>query len=289
MGTSSPFGGGSNKNPLIPSWLGAGSSGDDGDNDGGDNGDSNDNGADDSPGGQNASPIKDNTTPSNRYTKAKGNFTSFVRSGGSDRRKLGKALSSYVHTTAGGSRNATRRMLSDTLAGATFAQFLNTANTVGLREAARRLDLKDLENKDSIEIYAAMVDVVCMPGGDLDDSFARSAYSEAIIEVMELGLPDLEQPSLESIAIIMERFITNSIYNRIINAIGAKAITLPENIDKANNIIDQLKDFIRAAVSDAMTRSNNNFQTDDMRTNINNLYEQSFTILQSLSESEVSE
>src|SRR5437763_315824 len=87
--------------PLIPTWL---------DSDGAASGPSN-------PRDTAGVPIE--TSPaelaplppaadSHRFTAARSNFSRFARSGGHDRASLGRAVSEYVSSSLGGSRNAAR-------------------------------------------------------------------------------------------------------------------------------------------------------------------------------------
>ena len=48
--------------------------------------------------------------PADRFTAARGNFSRFAGSGGTDRASLGRAVSSYVSSASGGSRTAAQRM-----------------------------------------------------------------------------------------------------------------------------------------------------------------------------------
>lgn len=296
MGTSTAFSGGKNSNPLIPSWLGAspGSM----PADGAAPAQSGDTPTDqpDSPQGI-PQTVVNNPNPSapeaisilpsdNRFSAARRNFTVFTNSGGSDRAALGRAVASYVSNTAGGSRQASKRMKSERAASVRLGNILSMASTNGIQAVIKSLNLESLANRPISEIYAALIDVICPIGGDLDASIARDAYIEAIGEVSEMGLEDLDQPSADTIDIIMECFISNTIKDRIMNAIATKIITLPENVQAVQNIEEQLKDFIRGAVSDAMSKNGKNFPADKMSKTIDSIYESSYSVLEALAEQE---
>lgn len=296
MGTSTAFGGGKNSNPLIPSWLDASVDAQSNDKTSPlQNGESP---AEQPDSSQEVPSITANNPQSivtdiipvlpsdNRFSTARRNFTAFTNSGGSDRASLGRAVASYVSKTAGGSRQAAKRMKSERTAGSRLGNILSMASTNGIREVIKNLNLNSLVNRPVADIYAALVDVICPQGGDLDDSIARDAYIEAIGEVAEMELGDLEQPSIDTITTIMECFISNAIKNRIMNAIATKVITLPDNVRAVQNIEGQLKDFIRGAVSDAIANKGNVFPTNQMNKTIDSLYERSFVVLEALAEHE---
>ena len=259
MGTSARFPGGDNSNKKIPTW------------------------AEENPDPQMAVPVPSN---SDRFREARHNFTVFINSGGNNRRAFGRAVGSYVRKTAGGAGQAATRMKSERAASVRLGGILLNAGTHGIQEVIKKLDLANLANRSIPEIYVALVDVICPTDGNLDDSMARDAYLDAISEVAEMGLPDLEQPSSATIAIIMERFISNAIKNRIINAIAMKVIIMPLDVRAAQNIERQLKDFIQGAVSDVIARNGEVLQADDMKVAIDNLYEGSYAVLDALAQEE---
>ena len=281
MGTSTPFGGGSGKNPLIPTWL------DDSDgaapaavppSDGPANGTSSDNDAvDGSP------PPSDGGTISpldNRFKQPRTSFNKFARSGGSDRRNLGRAVASYVSRAGGGSKIAARRMSSDRAAAGRLGTLLSEAGQSGIREVLRTLNLDALADRSIPEIYASLVDVVCAPGGDLDEAFPRDAYLEAVAEVLDMDLADMEKPSPETIVLIMERFIANTIRARILNAIGNQVITLPKNVATVKAIDIAFREFVRGAVSDALNEVGRVLNSAQMKTITDSLYDRSLSVLQ---------
>ncbi len=275
MGTSTSFAGGKNSNPLIPDWLDSG---------GGDDNQQSGN-SEPSTGSENGSgEITDQPATTNRYTTARKSFNAFTRSGGQDRAKLGRAVSSYVSRASGGSRRAAQRMKAERTAISNFAGILADASRNGINEVVRRLNLNHLTNRPTIEIYAALVDVICPPGGDLDGSFSRDAYIEAIVQVAELGITDLDTPSKDTILVIIEKFISNSIRDRILNAIATNVVSLPDSIQTVQGILSQLLDFVSGAVSDAMTEIGPTLSVDAVQSSIGTVMERSFQILQSLSE-----
>lgn len=291
MGTSAPFGGGKNSNPLMPTWLDA------------DENQSNST-TNSSSSEELSATESDVSVPAavssqstiqvmspilpvdNRFSAARRNFTSFVNSGGTDRIALGRALASYITKTAGGARQMAKRMKSERTASAKLGNILLQAGASSIRDVIRNLNLSNLVNQPVAKIYAALVDIICPAGGDLDNSIARDAYLEAIGEVVEMGLDDLEQPSVDTIAIIMECFISNAIRDRIMNAIATRIVTLPSNVRAVQNIEQQLIDFIRGAVSDAMTKMGRVFPVDQMSKTVDFLYERAFAVLEALAEQE---
>lgn len=108
MGTSTAYGGPGGGTPLVPSWLGGEDAGT----------------SPAAPAGPDGSPPADGVAPPapanrppipttadpQRFSGARNSFSRFAGSGGSDRASLGRAVSRYVSTSAGGARQAAQRM-----------------------------------------------------------------------------------------------------------------------------------------------------------------------------------
>ena len=296
MGTSSAYGGAGGGTPLIPSWL-------QGDGDGGAGAGA---GAGDGNGAQPPSPaVKPPTVPpapaprpsapagsSDRFTSARTNFTRFASSGGSDRRSLGRAVSQYVSKSAGGSRQAARRMGSSRGAGAGLVRFLNDASANGVREALRTLNLESLAGRPIEEVFAGLADYICPEGGSIDEGIARDAFVETIADLAGAGITDIDALTPGQIQTVFELYATHAIEARICNDIGTKAVTMPADAQAAHRVEQQLRDFIRGGVSDAVTRARTetpNLTPERIQGFVDAVYESAFAILQTLGDTEANQ
>ncbi|MGU3476559.1 Qat anti-phage system associated protein QatB [Methylobacterium sp. D48H] len=299
MGTSTPYRGGRNANPLLPSWLPGGDDAppgappaDPGDppappeappgaSDPAD-------GAPD-PGGNPADPVapvapagpQPGAPQPPRYQAARRSFNVYAKSGGGDGRALGRAARGFVRRAGGGVGRTARRMASERAATARLAGVLARASTDpgGIREIARQLDLGALADGPIEDLYAGLVDIVCPPDGDLDDAHSREAYLEAVIEVMGRGFGDLERPGIETIRAVLGLYITNAVHLRIVNAIANDLVTLPRDIDEVAALQEGLKDFVRGCVEQALAEAGDAFPADDLTASIDEFYEQAIGIL----------
>lgn len=294
MGTSTAYGGPGGGTPLVPSWLG--------DADGGD--------ASAAPAGTGvgpdgqppadgaASPVPPNRPPiprtadPQRFSGARNSFTRFAGSGGGDRASLGRAVSRYVSTSAGGARQAAQRMGASRGAGARLLGFLADAQARGVREALRALDLESLAGRPITEIFVGLADYICPGAGTVDEGIAREAYIETIVELAGEGLTDLATFTQDQMQTVFELYATHAIEARICNDIGTKAVTMPADAQAARHVEQQLRDFIRGGVSDALTRART--ETPDLtperiRGFVDAVYESAFAILHALGEAEANQ
>lgn len=291
MGTSTPYGGPGGGTPLVPSWLG----------------DADDAGAPAAPPGNGAvpdgQPMADGAEPSappnrppipemadpQRFSGARNSFTRFAGSGGRDRANLGRAVSRYVSTSAGGARQAAQRMGASRGAGARLLGFLADAQARGVREALRALDLESLAGRPLTEIFVGLADYVCPGAGTVDEGIAREAYIETIVELASEGLTDLTTFTPDQMQTVFELYATHAIEARICNDIGTKAVTMPADTQAAHRVEQQLRDFIRGGVSDALTRARAetpNLTSERIQGFVDAVYESAFAILQAMGDAE---
>ncbi|MEW5788340.1 MAG: Qat anti-phage system associated protein QatB [Pseudomonadota bacterium] len=294
MGTSTAYGGPGGGTPLVPSWLGGADGGDapaapSGDGAAQDGQQAPDGAAQLVP--PNRSPIPRTADP-RRFAGARTSFTRFAGSGGNDRASLGRAVSKYVSTSAGGSRQAAQRMGASRGAGARLLGFLADAQTRGVREALRALDLESLAGRPITEIFVGMADYICPGAGTVDEGIAREAYIETIVELASEGLTDLTTFGPDQIQTVFELYATHAIEARICNDIGTKAVSMPADAQAAHRVEQQLRDFIRGGVSDALTRATAetpNLTPERIQGFVDAVYESAFAILQTLGDAEANQ
>lgn len=307
MGTSNSYGGSGGSKPLIPSWLSDG-----GDGVGPD-------GSQPAPAPPLQRPIPDGAGSVNpvpgvlpstngagvpaaptlpplppsgdprRYTSARNNFTRFVSSGGRDRRSLGRAVSQYVSSSFGGSRNAARRMAVSRRSTAQLAGILNSAIGGNASAALRSIGLERLAGRPIEEIFLGIMEVVCPDGGAIDDSIAREAFVETIVDLAENGITDFDTLNAAQVQTILELNVAHAIEARLCNDIGSQSITLPQDAKAAADIQEQLFEFVERSVSDAFTANQvgKSMTQEQVTRAIDTVYEQAYSILQSMAEAEV--
>lgn len=231
MGTSTSNRGQNGKTPLVPSWL-------------------DDNGDEKSP----QNPNNDNQQPDpKRFSVPRSNFTRYINSGGSRTDSLHRAASSYVRNSAGGSQNATMRLGSARGSTARLVSVVGGFASGGISATAQHFHLGDIIGKSAKDVFLRIMNFVCPDGGNTDEGIARSAYIEALS-----AMPDWENKQIETLTppeflVFTEIYMTDVIQHKIINDIGNKLFSLPNDISSIVNIEEQMKDFIRNTVTDAVS------------------------------------
>jgi hypothetical protein len=174
-------------------------------------------------------------------------------------------------------------------AGARLLGFLTDVQALGAREALRTLNLEGLAGRPIDEVFVGLADYICPNAGTVDDGIAREAFVETIIELTTLGVTDMDALTPEQMQTVFELYATHAIEARLCNDIGIKAITMPDDAQTALRIQEQLRDFIRNGVSDALTavRTETPVLTQDhIQSFVDTVYERSFGILKGLGDAE---
>lgn len=290
MGTSNPFDGQSGNSPLVPSWVGDGESVPGASDGTGQNGQQPD--GDSPPTGSPMPPPRAPIPPiadRRRFTSARNNFSRFARSGGDDRRRLGRAVSQYVSSSTGGTRTAVARMGSSRGAGGRLLGFLSDVATQGADAALRTLNLDVLAGRPIEEIFLGLVDYVCPDGGSIDEGIAREAFIETIADLAGAGITDLDGLTAEQMQTVFELYATNAIEARLCNDIGNKAITFPSDSLAAAQVEEQLHDFIRRGVADALAAADvaaTALTPETVLKFVEGIYEEAFRILKIMGDAE---
>lgn len=275
MGTSSSYGGPSGASPLVPSWLGTG-------------------GGELAPIPQDIEPAEQEQihTPNevgnpDRFQAARANFTRFAGSGGRDKAALSRAIRSYVSTSMGGSRTATRRMGASLPVGMRLLSVL--ANTVdrGAATALREFQLQRMVGSPVTDVLVELMDRLCPSDGSIDSSIAREAFAETIAELSEAEELSFESVSLEELRVIFGLYVAHSIELRLFNDIGSKGINVPSDHDAALAMQRELHDFISGAVHEAVERqlsAGAQLSENWTRRTVERVYRDAFDILTALSD-----
>ena len=88
------------------------------------------------------------------------------------------------------------------------------------------------------------------------------AYITAIEESPEIASIPFEELTAEQMLLIVQKSMANVVCGRILNDIGNKIIMLPDDIDVAEKLVVQIKEFVKGAISDAVS---------DLKVDVNNL------------------
>lgn len=272
MGTSSQFGG--TTVGLVPSWLE----------------DPTPAPADSANGKETTQePLKNTTEAPNiirpsAFADAKNNYTRYLGSG--NRRSMRRALQHYGKAT-GGTGGATRRMGTSRSTAGGLAHFIGALGTSGTQQALREFNLSDYAGQSAGDVLFALSEVICPPGGTIDEGIARDAMHESIAELINSGITDLDAMNEAQRQELLINYFTHSIQGRIINDIGHGTVKMPSSNEEVERLEKSLAQFTKGLVRVAVERHFEEkpaFNEHEMAHMVDNIYQESFALLTGLAE-----
>lgn len=269
MGTSTHNIGQKGRTPLVPSWL-------------------------DQPNMENPLPSENNdanpvsTGAPDRFTQPRGEFTRYINSAGRDTSMARRSISNYVRNSMGGSKNATRRLGTARSSSARLLNIVGAFASGGAHAVEHYLSLENLAKKNATDALIAIADFVCPDGGPQDEGIARNAYITAIEESPEIAAVPFEELTADQMLIIVQKSMANVVCDRIVNDVGNKIIMLPNDMNIADTLVSQIKEFVTEAISDAVSMLNvhaNNFSQSQSMNIVDRVYQTAFEIMEKAGDS----
>jgi hypothetical protein len=173
---------------------------------------------------------------------ARSSFTRFARTGSQS--SLGGALSGYIRKGTGGARNAAHRMAASRRAGAKLLGVFRDVQQYGAAEALRRLNLSELAGRPAADVFVALVEFACPPGGALDEAIARQSMLEVIGDLAEAGVTDFDALTPAQLREFFLDFLARSIEGRVMADLAQRGIAIPDDVADVERMQQQLHDFV---------------------------------------------
>ena len=186
--------------------------------------------------------------PAGRFRGARTHLGQYARSGSEG--GLRRGLGHYVRTGLGGSRNASRRMVSTAmkagaLHGVLYALSSGTAPQVDLG-----IDPAGLEGRPAREIADRIAEALSPSDGTLDSEASRTSMSWALCEFMRREPEaDLLSLTLEQIELAVELFIGADICSRIELDVGKTILDRAPDPATAVERFQEMKRYVRQVVA----------------------------------------
>lgn len=250
MGTSGTFEG--SKSGLLPSWVDEPASSPTSSPDGA--GDGAPDGATDDDGG--ATPTPDAATPyppmpavpaSSGLGGARANMTRGART--SDAGAIRRGAGRYV-SASGGGRAAARRMPNSRAVAGGVAELARAFANRGPAESLRRFNLDGMAGAPAEDVFIALTDMLCPPGGTIDEAIARDAMLEAVADLAAAGVGNFDELSTDDLRELFIGVVSRSIEGKILNEVGTNAVSVPADIAGVERAQNMLRDFVEGCVRD---------------------------------------
>lgn len=159
-----------------------------------------------------------------------------------------RALGHYVRSGTSGKSGAARRMGSSSVTASKLASFVSGVQSSGAQEALAQVHLGDCVGRAASDVLPKLMDVMCPAGGGLDESIARQAFTEAVIDLCQNSDVLVENLSTDMWNEFLLDFIARSIEIRVINDIGNRVVAGPKTVEGVESAEAALHNFIIAGV-----------------------------------------
>lgn len=225
-------------------------------------------------------PPRPDTSGAGDFRGPRANFSRFARTG--SRTSLGSAVSGYVRSGTGGAGRAARRMGSSRAAARGLLGVVRDFQRLGPTETLRGLDLAGLAGRPAPDVFVAILEFICPPGGAVDEAIARGAMLETIGDMAEAGVGSFDALTPAQMQEFFLDFVARSIEGRVMADLGGRGVTLPDNIAAVENAQAQLHDFVAGATRgqfigrlDGVERLSDR----DIEATVNQIYETAFELI----------
>ncbi len=250
MGTSGPFEG--SKSGLVPSWVDEPASSPIAPPDGAgdirpDGGTDDDGGAAPTAAPPTAYPPMPAVPASSGLGGARGNMTRGART--SDARAIRRGAGKYV-SASGGGRAAARRMPNSRAVAGGVVGLARSFAKEGPTEALRRFNLAGMAGEPAEDVFVALTDMLCPPGGTIDEAIARDAMLEAVANLAAAGVGSFDELSTDDLRELFIGVVSRSIEGKILNEVGTNALSVPADIAGVERAQNMLRDFVEGCVRD---------------------------------------
>ena len=184
-------------------------------------------------------------------------------------------------------RGAARRMPSSRAAAGGIAGLARNFATQGPAEALRPFNLEALAGAPAVDVFVALTDALCPPGGTIDEAIARDAMLETIAALAAEGVGNFDEMTPGDLQEFFIGVVSRSIEGKILNEVGTNSIRVSPDLAAVERAQRMLHDFVDGCVRDRFAASGSSLadvsreQIDDF---VSELYGAAFDLMQTLGE-----
>lgn len=163
--------------------------------------------------------------------------------------------------------------------------FYQGAQQKGTAETLRQLGLGDLVGMPATDALGRLTDFICPAGGPQDEAIARDAFAEAVVNLAVEGVADIAALTVDQWQALFLDFMARSIEARIVNDIGTKSVTMPEDVNAAQQVERDLHQLVEGCVKDAFIETlakGGPLQDKQIQAGMDSIYQVAFAFLENL-------
>jgi hypothetical protein len=200
-----------------------------------------------------------NVAPRARFGAARRNLANYIGTGSV--RDLRRALGHYSRKGMGGSTRLSKRMRASSAAGAGLYDLLNSVRNPTDNQIIDWVHNLTNRNLSVHEIADEILEKILPAGGSTEEESCRNAMADALSElIMENPAIDLLQMDDDSIWTVIEKYISNQAFDRLILDIGQVFENTRYSAREVVQRMNSMKEYLNSeiAVQLRRLRENNN-------------------------------
>ncbi len=278
MGTSSPYGGPSGGNPLLPEGFFD------------DNSDETDNASDSEvdPSAElvvdDSQEENDNIYTPNHWSSAKTSASNYASGRSNDYRK---PVSNHVKAAGGGKAAAKSARAGKATVGS-FANFLSGVTKSGIHQVLSDYKIA-YEGRKVEDVLNDIVNIIAPVPATKEDAVARNAFLEVmgyLYENIEMNGGDIESLNNltpETCNDIISKYLSSYIYNRFLKDLGSRFDNKAMNINDICKKEKDIRDYIEGKVNSSFGKYNGNnkvFDSQKIQREAGKIYKDCYEVIE---------
>jgi hypothetical protein len=159
--------------------------------------------------------------------------------------------------------------------------------TQGPTEALRPFNLENLAGSPAVDVFVALTDALCPPGGTIDEAIARDAMLETIAALAAEGVGNFDEMTQEDLQEFFIGVVSRSIEGKILNEVGTNSIRVSPDLAAVERAQRMLHDFVDGCVRDRFATSGSSLadvSSQQIDNFVSDLYGAAFDLMQTLGE-----
>jgi hypothetical protein len=173
-------------------------------------------------------------------------------------------------------------MGSSRAAGARLLGVVRNFQMLGPAETLRQLNLSGLAGRPAADVFVAILEFLCPPGGAIDEAIARQAMLETIGDMAEAGVGSFDTLTPDQMQEFFLDFIARSIEGRVMADLGGRGVTLPDDVAAVASAQAQLHDFVTGCTRGQLSSRLDGIEhmsDRDIQGVVNQIYEAAFELV----------
>lgn len=156
-----------------------------------------------------------------------------------------------------------------------------------LRVIKRIMEPRFFPGEILYDVFVALTDALCPPGGTIDEAIARDAMLETVAALAEQGVGNFDELTAEDLQEFFIGVVSRSIEGKILNEVGTNSVRISPDLAAVERAQRMLHDFVDGCVRDRFDRgetSLSDISNDQIDSFVSDLYAAAFDLIQMVGE-----